>query len=573
MARPWPAAAETARRLKTSPLITQILHNRGLEDLGEIRRFLSPKLTDLHPPELLPDIDLAAERICRAVRDGEKTCIYGDYDVDGVAGVAILFRCLAMHGAAVDYYVPHRLAEGYGVNVEAVRSIAQSGAQLLVTVDCGISACEPLRQAAALGMDVIVTDHHAPPERLPEAVAVVHPGLPGRPYPNPGLPGAGVAFKLAWQVARRLSGSDRVDEPTRNFLLEATSLAALGIIADVVPLLGENRVLAVYGLKGLAASEHVGIRALLKSAGLAGARLDSYDVGFVLAPRLNACGRMGHARLAVELLARADAARCRRIAEHLERQNTRRQRIEREIFEQAVDMLEQGRAAAPTDFAIVLASPDWHGGVIGIVASRLVTRFGRPAVLIAVDGEDGHGSARSIDGFHMHDALAACAEHLTSFGGHAMAGGLRLPASRIEAFAKAFAGFAAEHVTAEMLAPALRLDAEATLSELSLPVVEHLERLGPFGQANPRPLLAVRSCRLLAPPQRMGRGGETVSFVVGQERPASPAKRMRCVGFGMGELADALVGINTVDIAGEPVLDRFNARLSVQMHLRDVVRV
>ena len=568
----WPDAADMARRLKISPLIAQVLHNRGLEDVEAIRKFLSPKLTDLHPPESLAGVAPAAERLSRAIREKEKICLYGDYDVDGMTGVAILYRCLAMHGADVEYYVPHRLEEGYGVNVEAVEQIADDGTKLLVTVDCGISAVAPLRRAAELGMEVIVTDHHTPGPELPEAQAVVHPALPaGSPrapdaaYANPDLAGAGVAFKLAWQLARSICGADRVDESTRKFLLEATSLAALGTIADVVPLVGENRVLAVYGLKALAITEHVGIRALLASAGLTGEMLDAYHVGFLLAPRLNACGRMGHAHSAVELLTRADARRARSIADKLEQQNAERKKIERQILQQAVEMVEDARLPGAADRAIVLASPDWHAGVVGIVAARLVDRFHRPAVVIALNGDEGQGSARSVAGFHMRDALAACAAHLSSFGGHAMAGGLRIAAGSVEAFAADFARHAAERLSEDDLLPVLRIDAQATLSELSYPVVEHLERLAPFGQGNPRPLVRIASCRVLAAPQRMGRSGTTVSFVVGQ-----PDARLRCVGFGMGDLADALVGINTVDIVGRPKLSRFGGRTSLEMHLSDV---
>jgi single-stranded-DNA-specific exonuclease len=562
-----------ARRLKTSRLIAQVLHNRGLDEPDDIARFLDPKLTDLHPPELLGGVDAAAERLCRAVRDRQKVCIYGDYDVDGMTGVAILYRLLTSAGGDVTYYVPHRIEEGYGVNAEAIEKIAADGARLLVTVDCGVAAIEPLARAAALGLEAIVTDHHEPGERLPQALAVVHPALPGGEYPNPELSGAGVAFKLAWQVARRLCGSDRVDEATRQFLLEATSLAALGIIADVVPLLGENRILAAYGLRGLAAVEHRGIRALISSAGLDGSKLDSYDVGFRLAPRLNAAGRMGHARLAVELLARPEQARCVEIADYLERQNAPRRRVERAIFRRAAERVEAGDVPAPSDRVIVLASEQWHAGVIGIVASRLVERFARPAVLIALDGPAGQGSGRSIEGFHLRDALAACAEHLTGFGGHAMAGGLRLAADKVGDFAAALAEYAAEHLPPELLTPALSIDAEAGLEELDYRVVEQLERLAPFGRGNPRPLVAVRGVEVLSPPQRMGRDGNTVSFIAAQSvtGPASPgAGRIRCVGFGMGSLADELAGVRAIDLAGEPVLNRFNRRTSVELHLRDV---
>ncbi len=565
VAEPWPRAQEVARRLKTSRLIAQVMHNRGLDDPDRIRAFLTPKLTDLHPPELLGGVTAAAERLSRAVRDGERICIYGDYDVDGMTGLAILYRCLAMFGANVDYYVPHRLEEGYGVNAEAVGAIAADGTKLLVTVDCGITGNGPLGRAGDTDMDVIVTDHHAPGPELPDVLAVVHPALPGSTYPNADLCGAGVAFKLAWQLARVMCGSDRVDEPTRNFLLEATSLAALGTIADVVPLVGENRILAVYGLKALAVTEHVGLRALLESARLTGEKLDAYHVGFRLAPRLNACGRMGHARLAVELLTRAEAPRCREIAAYLAQQNTDRQKIERAITEQAAEMVLTGTSAASSNKAIVLASTEWHGGVIGIVASRLMERFGRPTVLIAV-GEDGaQGSGRSIPVFHMRDALAACAEHLTSFGGHAMAGGVRLSADRVESFAAAFRAYASRRLSDEDLQPVLHIDAETTLGELSYGLVEQLERFAPFGRGNPRPTFSLRGVRMLTPPQRLGRGGGTLSVLLSDEQA-----RIRCVGFGMGQLADRLAGIDRLDVAGSPVLNRYNGRVTVELHLRDV---
>ncbi|HET6426971.1 MAG TPA: single-stranded-DNA-specific exonuclease RecJ [Phycisphaerae bacterium] len=572
VAPPWAGAAEAARRARITPLIAQILHNRHVDGPDDIRRFFDPKLTDLHPPELLPGIEAAADRIAKAVRSGDKICIYGDYDVDGMTAVAILFRCLMLHGAEADYYVPHRLEEGYGVNADAMRVIAASGAKLLVTVDCGISAVAELAEAARLGMDVIVTDHHAPPEELPAAVAVVHPALGEGAYPNPNLSGAGVAFKLAWQVAKAICGRQRVDEPMRNFLLEATSLAALGTIADVVPLTGENRVLATYGLQGLAATAHAGIRALLESAGLTGTKLDAQHVGFALGPRLNACGRMGHARLAVELLARADAGRCRRIAEHLERQNNRRREVEREIAAVAIERVERGELPAPADHAVVAAGKDWHAGVVGIVASRVVDRFARPAVIIALDGQMGRGSARSIPGFNMHDALAACADHLESFGGHAMAGGLTVRAEKVEDFARAFAAYAAENLDADLLTPVLRIDAETSLSALSYPVVQRLERLAPFGVGNPRPVVAARGVRILRAPQRMGRAGAAVNFIVAQDAAGVTGRgaRMRCVGFGMGHLADELAGVNEVDLAAEPVLNHYNSSTSVELHVKDV---
>lgn len=561
-------ADDLARQLRAAPLVAQVLHNRGLSDPDEARTFLQPKLTDLHDPCELPGCQIAARRIAQAVERKEPIAIYGDYDVDGMTSIAILHACLKLVGCPVRTYVPHRLEEGYGVNVEALRSLIADGAKLIITVDCGISAAKVLAEAGA-GADVIVTDHHALPEQLPDATAIVHPLLKadGKTYPNPNLCGAGVAFKLAWQVARELCGEKRVDEPMREFLLEATCLAALGTVADVVPLVGENRILATFGLRGLPSVKHVGLRALLESAKLTEKTLDAFHIGFVLAPRLNAAGRMGHAAQAVELLTTDDATRAKEIADDLANRNTERQRVERAITEEACEMVLTAGLDGEEHRAIVLASENWHGGVIGIVASRLVERFGRPAVLIAVNGDGlGQGSGRSIPGFNIAEALAACDEHLLSHGGHAMAGGLKAPPGNIDAFAKAFGDYARRHIAPEQLLPSLRIDAETTISALGHNVVDMLERMAPFGAGNSRPVIALRGCTLSCPPKRMGRTGQTISLLLSQG-----GKAMRAVGFNMGDLADHLLGQETLDVAAEPMLNTFNGRTSVELRLRDVV--
>jgi single-stranded-DNA-specific exonuclease len=565
VAAPFDQAAEIARQVKSSPLVAQVLANRGVATARQAEAFLNPKLADLHDPSLLAGAEQAAERLARAVRNSEKIVIYGDYDVDGMTAAAILHACLRMLGASADFYVPHRLDEGYGVNVEAVRKIVADGAKLIVTVDCGISAAGPLAEAVAAGVDVIVTDHHSPPDELPNVAAIVHPRLPGRPYPNPDLAGAGVAFKLAWQLARAVCGRDRVDEPMRNFLLDATCLAALGTIADVVPLVGENRTLATFGLRALPGTRHPGLRALLESADLAGERLDAYHVGFMLAPRLNAAGRMGHARLAVELLTDASPQRSRSIAAYLNTQNAERQKVERAIAAEAAQMVVDQGLDAPDSRIIVLAGENWHGGVIGIVASRMVEKFSRPAILVAFNGDGGQGSGRSVPGFHLRDALAACSKHLRSFGGHAMAGGLRIDRERIGAFAADIARYARQHVGPENLAAKLDIDAECSLAELNLAAARHLARLGPYGQGNPEPVVAVRNCRLITSPRRMGRNGATVGMLLGQGDV-----KMRAVGFNMGDLADILEGVRTIDVAGAPSLNCFQGNTAVELQLRDV---
>lgn len=565
IAPPVAAAAELARRMGTDPLVAQILCNRGVTSVEEGEAFLNPKLSDLLDPRLLPGAEAAAERIIAAIRDKKRIVIYGDYDVDGITAVAILHGCLKLLGGEVDYYVPHRLDEGYGINAAALEKIIAEGAKLLITVDCGISDSESLGRACAAGLEVIVTDHHSLPDRLPEVSAIVHPLLES--YPNPHLSGAGVAFKLAWQIARGICGNERVDEPLREFLLNATCMAALGTIADVVPLLGENRSLATHGLKALPQCRHPGLKALLESANLGEEKkIDAFHVGFVLAPRINACGRMGHAHLAVELLTEAPPDRCKEIADYLDKQNAERQKTEQGIVAEAVEMAQTKGLDRPENRAIVLWSDQWHGGVIGIVASRLVERFSRPVILIAINEDRlGQGSGRSIAGFHMRDALAACEEYLVSFGGHAMAGGLRIKPERIEAFSDAFTQYANRHVSEEQLTTPLAIDVETSLGSLNYHVAAHIEKLAPFGQGNPSPLVAIRGCEIISPPRRMGRNGSTVGMILRQGN-----YRMRAVGFSMGDLADALVGTHTVDIVALPVLNRFNGQTSVELQLKDI---
>ena len=584
-------AGAWARQLGTAPLVAQVLHNRGVDSLEAAKAFLNPRMTDLHDPSLLSGAEAAAVRVAQAVAQGERIVLYGDYDVDGITGLAILHGCLRLLGAQSDFYVPHRLEEGYGFHAAAVRKIVEGGAQLLITVDCGISDGAAVAEAAQAGVDVIVTDHHGLPEELATAAtgdsprraaaAIVHPAL--GEYPNRDLCGAGVAFKLAWAVARHAGGETRVDAPLRDFLVYATSLAALGTIADVVPLVGENRVLAWYGLKGLTSVDHPGLRALLESAGLAGKTIDAEDVGFKLAPRLNACGRMGHARQAVELFLGRDPARCRQIAEHLDKLNTQRQEVERATFDQAAEMVVSRRLDASDNPVIVLAGSEWHGGVIGIVAGRLVERFHRPAVLLTVRREGpAHGSCRSVGGFHMRDALAACGGHLESFGGHALAGGLRIDPKNIDAFAAAMTAYARGLPgAAAPEAPPLAIDARTTLAALSYPIVDALQRLAPFGQGNPPPLVEIEGCRLLTEPRRIGKSGQTVAFFLGQAgAPGQPGPRgragegasLRAIGFGMGELVDHLSGARTVSVAAEPSLNRFHGATSVELRLKDVKR-
>ena len=563
-----------------APLVDRVLAARGVGEPELARTFLGPRLVDLHDPSLIPDMDRAAARILDALARRETIVIYGDYDVDGVTATAILFHMIRhlRPDADVRTYVPHRMEEGYGLNVEAIRSLAEQGAKVIVSVDCGVTSIEPALEAGRLGVDLVITDHHTPPtctEALPRAYAVVHPRRPDSAYPFTDLAGAGVAYKLAWRLATMQAGNAKVDPPTRRLLVELLTYAALGTIADVVPLLGENRVIARHGLERI---QHVGLddvtsgvfrglRALVCASGLDGERVDAFDVGFKLAPRLNASGRMGHAREAVELFTRADDERAAEIAKHLTEQNNLRRGVERAIFERAVELAEAAGMHHEACRAIVLADADWHPGVVGIVCSRMVQRFGRPTILMRMHDGECHGSARSIDGFNLHAALERCSHLLDRFGGHDMAAGLGLRATRLPEFVEAFTAVANERIPPEHLVPLIPVDCEAGVDELTPESVRELERLGPFGRGNPPVRLLLRGVRLVSPPRTMGAFAKHLALEVAG---GTSGRRMRVVAWDWGQRAGVLHAGCGADLVVEPRLSTWNGVTSVEPTLSDL---
>lgn len=569
-----PEAVELAGRLKVSPLIAQILLNRGVSEPEQCHHFLQPSLKTLHDPGLMAGMAAAAQRIVQAIEQKQPVVVYGDYDVDGITGTAILWHAIRLLGGQVSCYTPHRIDEGYGLNSEAIAQICRDGAKLILTVDCGITAVEPARVAKAAGVDLIVTDHHdlpreadGSPGTLPDCFAIVHPRLEtaqAAAYPNPHLCGSGVAFKLAWAIGQAAAGQSRVSLEYREFLIEAMSLAALGTIADVVPLLGENRILTHFGLRGICHSKMLGIRALLESANCS-QKVDSYQVGFVLAPRLNACGRMGHAGLAVEMLTSADAGKSLEIAKYLEQRNRERQTLERRIVQEAVAQVTEMGMDQESSRAIVVGAKGWHAGVNGIVASRLVDRFYRPAIVVTLDDDGAQGSGRSVAGFHLANALSSVSHLLEGCGGHEMAAGVRLRSDQFEAFRQAFLQYAAQNITPELLTPTLNLDVQAELHQITRPLVDEFERLGPFGQGNPKPLFCCGDVELAAEPNRCGQNGDHLQLRIRQGQSL-----MKCIAFGMGELAPTLRQGMRVDVAAEPSLNHYNGTTTVQLEVKDL---
>lgn len=552
------------------PLVTRVLACRGLTDPAAAARFLEPSLLHLHDPSQIPDLDRAAERLLGALNAGQPIVIYGDYDVDGITATAILFHMMRAiaPGAAIGTYVPHRVDEGYGLNAAAITQLASQGARVIVSVDCGITARAPAAAAREVGVDLIITDHHNPPARmedLPAAYAVVHPRRPDSEYPFGDLSGAGVAYKLAWRLATLRCGGQRVTEDLRKLLIELLAFAALGTIADVVPLVGENRIIASYGLARIKHSPIVGLRALVEASGLAGDEIDSEHAGFALAPRLNACGRMGHAREAVDLFTTATREQADEIASNLTRLNDQRRAVERRIADHAIEMAEAAGMTGPDRRAIILAHEDWHPGVLGIVCSRLVDRFCRPTILMQNREGVLHGSGRSIDGFSLHAALEHCATHLASYGGHDMAAGLKLDLPNLEPFVRAFTDHANERIEPDRLVPSVSFDCEAALTELTTEAVGKLNMLAPFGMSNPRPRLRLSGLRLQRRPERFGGGGKHLSVFVQQD-----GRVMRLVAWNWGDRAESIPTGAAVEAVVSPKLNTWNGRTSVEPELDDL---
>lgn len=515
--RRWSIRLETATGGES--LAQRVMLDRAGGDVRKRRLLESPALSDLHRPVLLPGATAAGAVIARAWRAGRRIAIYGDYDVDGVTATAILWHLLRALDPArrAETFLPHRVEHGYGLNAEALRELAARGVQTVITVDCGITAIDEAALAASLGLELIITDHHAiEGPRVPHAAAIVHPDLPGEVAPFRGLCGAAVAWKTACTTASAWFGSERVPEVVQRTLVALLPLVALGTIADVMELEDENRIFAAIGLRGLATTPIPGLAALVKAESGNGA-VDAETIGFRLAPMLNACGRLGHAAEALELLTTAEGARANEIVRSLERMNDERKSLERSCVESALRAADRSGMTGDDHRVIVLADPAWHEGVVGVACSRLVDRFGRPTILMQDKGETLKGSGRSVPGVHLLECLRACAEQGVTFrrmGGHAMAAGLEIDRTELPRLVEVLVREANTRLDTEALIPEITVDARATLAELTRPTLVELARLEPFGRGNPRPKFLLEGVTLTAPPRAMGATGDHVELWV-----------------------------------------------------------
>jgi len=551
-------------------LVRRVLASRGFREEGEVSGFLRPSLAQLHDPSLMSGLDRAAERLLAAARSGEKITIYGDYDVDGVTATAILYHTLRAIAPQcnIQTYVPHRIDEGYGLNSDAIRELAAGGSTLIVTVDCGVTAVEPARVAKSLGVDLIITDHHTPPlagQPLPDAYCVVHPRLEATAYPFGDLCGAGVAYKLAWRLCTLASGGPKVATVFRELLLELLGLCSLGVIADVVPLVGENRIITSHGLRCVKFSKIPGLRALVEASGLGGESVNSEDVGFKIAPRLNACGRLGHAKEAVELFTSARGERASEIARQLTRMNEERRRVERVIVHQAIAMVLERGMDATDHRGIVLAHAEWHAGVIGIVCTRLVERFHRPVVLLSAQNGQLHGSARSVDGFNLHGGLSECAEHLLTFGGHEMAAGMKLEAHRLAAFTADFVACCNRGIRIEHLHGRACFDCEADFTELSREHVTSLAGLGPFGRGNPQPCLRINNVRLVGRTTCFGSDGAHLKFLISPSGAPVGSRALSVFAWRGAGLAEGVPSGRDFDVLIKPKISDYSGAVEGEL--------
>lgn len=535
--------------------IIKILVNRNVDNAADIQRFLNPKLSDLKDPFELSGMDKGIERVTQALFDNEKIVIYGDYDVDGITATALLYMIFNKLGANVDFYLPNRLIEGYGLSPESIDEAKGKGVSLIVTVDTGITAVQEVEYAKSLGIDVIVTDHHEPGESLPEAVAIINPKKPGCTYGGE-LSGVGVAFKFTQALYRALNQDERELE-------EHLDLVALGTAADIVPLIGENRVLTKFGIKQIARTTKPGLKSLAFVSGLMGKDISTGQVVFILAPRINALGRLGDAGQAIRLLSTRDEIVAQKIARKLDQENKRRKEIDETTLNEALAQMEEV-ADLENDKAIVLAGDGWHQGVIGIVASRLVERYHLPTVMISITNGEGKGSARSIPGFHLCEALKECEPLLLKYGGHKYAAGLSIKQENIPAFREKFIEVSSKYLSMEDIQPKLQIDLEIELSDIDDAFMEAIEAFSPFGPQNMRPVFLTRNCEVVGQPYLVGRNHLKMKIKKGDAV-------FDVIGFGFGDMARVISAKGClVDVVYVIEYNTYNNVTRKQIRLKDI---
>ncbi|MEE8574777.1 MAG: single-stranded-DNA-specific exonuclease RecJ [Thermodesulfobacteriota bacterium] len=547
---------EFVKEFNILPLTAQFLINRGFVELGTASSFLNPDIKAISEPSLMSGMEESVQRIAKALKDREKIAIYGDYDVDGTTATALLKLFFKELGTSVLTHIPERLSEGYALNNNAIKSLNEAGASLIITTDCGVSNHDEIVFANTIGVDIIITDHHEVPERVPPAYAILNPHKKGCEFPFKGLSGVGVAFYLAMGLRQKLRDDGYFTDREEPNLKKYLDLVCIGTVADMVPLVDENRILVKHGLTELKRTERPGLKALKSVAGVRDEKLNTESISFQLAPRINAAGRVGSASVALELLCTTDEIRARYLALKLDDENKKRQKIEADIYEEALAMIEKNS----TDKGIVLFKEGWHPGVVGIVASRLVSRFSKPAIMIALDGELGRGSARGIKNFDILNGISKCSDLLIKFGGHRAAAGLTVSQDNTAAFRDKFMSFINESLSDEDLIPEVQLDGIISLDEIDMRLVNEIEKLSPFGISNREPLLGALDTNIL---HTSVVGAKHLKLMV--RHKGDPLK---AIAFGLGDM-HPITGPG-FDLAFRPYLDDWRGGRSLGLKIKDV---
>ncbi len=533
-----------------SNLISSILASRGIIEKEDVREFLNPTRDDFHDPFLMPDMEKAVDRILKAIQTQEKTIIYGDYDVDGITSITVLKKFLEERNLQVGEYIPNRLNEGYGLNKEAVKKIAKQGYKLIITVDCGISCIEEIKYATEFGLEVIVTDHHEPAEELPKCLAVVDAKRKDNQYPFNQLAGVGVVFKLIQAISIKLNLDNRE-------YLKYLDIVCVGTISDIVPLVDENRVITKLGLKLVPISKNIGLRTLLASTGYK--EVNSTTISFGIAPRINACGRMGEEKEALRLFLTNDLHEAKEITERLNNYNLERQETEKRIFKQALEQIENGEKDKS---CIVLGQEGWHHGIIGIVASKVTDIYFKPSILICFEGEEGKGSGRSIPGFNLHDAVMNCDTYVEKFGGHSMAIGINVKRENFEKFKKEFEEYTQNSHISDII-PIIQIDKQVDIKKINIQDVNELKLLEPYGEGNKMPVFLIKNLKILS--IRSLSEGKHIKLKLGIDNYMIDA-----IGFNMGEVADKYLIGDKVDIVGSLEVNQFGGNENIQVNLKDL---
>lgn len=541
---------EFSQKYKLSDILSKILINKGIIEKKDLEIFINPTRKDFHSPFLMPDMEMAVDRILKAISKKENILIYGDYDADGITSTTVLKKFLEERGVNVSTYIPNRLDEGYGLNKDAIKKIFNEGQRLVITVDCGISAIEEIEFANTLGIETIITDHHEPAETLPNALAVVDAKIKDSQYPFNQLAGVGVVFKLIQAISIKLNLEEKE-------YLKYLDIVCIGTISDIVPLVDENRVIAKLGLKLVAQTKNVGLKALIDTIGFK--EIDSNSISFGVAPRINACGRMGNEQVALELFLSDDYSKAKFLANKLNEYNTERQAIEKNIFDEAIKQIENSEKEKR---CIVIGAEKWHHGIIGIVASKVTEMYFKPSILICFDEEEGKGSGRSIPGFDLHQALMECKDRLKKFGGHSMAVGVTIERVQFEKFKQEIEEYAKKSKIDEIM-PIINIDTEIDLKDVNIDSVKSLKVLEPYGEANKMPLFLIKGLKIKS--IRSLSDGKHLKLTLKDDN-----YMVNAIGFNMGNLSEKYLLDDKVDIVGNLDINSYNGMESIQIILKDI---